>query len=228
MRVTVLTGGATAERTVVFASAAQIVAALRGRGHTVHVVDTTKGVLSESDERRWLGGDVGKEIPDAAALLDGERRMLSQGLAELDVVQGADVLFLAVHGGAGEGGTLQAVLDVIGVPYTGSGPLGSALAMDKDLSKKLFQAAGVPVAKWVMAPADGKALGLPLIVKPSKQGSTVGLTLVKQERELKGAIALAFQHDDEVMLEEFIPGRELTVGVLDGKALAVGEIIPKH
>src|SRR5258708_8182366 len=97
MRVTVLAGGATAERMVAFASAAQIVTALRSRGHTVHVVDTTKGVLSASDEQRLLGGDVGKEIPDAAALLDGERRMLPQCLAQLDVEPGADVLFLAVH-----------------------------------------------------------------------------------------------------------------------------------
>src|SRR5690349_6437293 len=232
MRVTVLTGGATAERTVVFASAAQIVAALRGRGHTVHVVDTTKGVLSESDERRWLGGDVGKEIPDAAALLDGERRMLSQGLAELDVVQGADVLFLAVHGGAGEGGTLQAVLDVIGVPYTGSGPLGSALAMDKDLSKRLFRQAGVPVPAWFMTPVTPEdvttALGWPVIVKPSKQGSTVGLSLVKGAKDLDAAIALAARYDDEVMAEQFIPGREFTVAVLGDVPLPVGEIIPKH
>ncbi len=232
MRVTVLAGGATAERLVSFASAAQIVAALRGRGHTIHVVDTTKGMLSEADEQRWLGGDVGKEIPDAAALLDGERRMLSQGLAELDVVQGADVLFLAVHGGAGEGGTLQAVLDVIGVPYTGSGPLGSALAMDKDLSKRLFRQAGVPVPAWFMTPVTPEdvttALGWPVIVKPSKQGSTVGLSLVKTAKDLDAAIALAARYDDEVMAEQFIPGREFTVAVLGDVPLPVGEIVPKH
>src|SRR5258708_37147873 len=154
MRVTVLAGGATAERMVAFASAAQIVTALRTRGHTVHVVDTTKGVLSASDEQRLLGGDVGKEIPDAAALLDGERRMLSQGLAELDVVQGADVLFLAVHGGAGEGGTLQAGLDVVRRPCTRPGPLARALPRDKELSKRVFRPAGVPLPAWFMTPGS--------------------------------------------------------------------------
>lgn len=232
MRVTVLAGGATAERTVAFAGAGQIVAALRGRGHTVHVVDTTKGALSASDEQRLLAGEVGREIPDPAALRDGERRMLSQGLAELDVVQGADLLFLSLHGGAGEGGTLQAVLDVIGVPYTGSGPLGSALAMDKDLSKRLFRQAGVPVPAWFMTPVTPEdvttALGWPVIVKPSKQGSTVGLSLVKGAKDLDAAIATAARYDDEVMAEQFIPGREFTVGVLGDVPLPVGEIIPKH
>src|SRR5947208_13967101 len=123
--------------------------------------------------------------------------MLSEGLAELEPIQNAEVLFLAVHGGALEGGTLQAVLDVIGVPYTGSGPLASALAMDKDLSKRLFRAAGVPVPAWFMtpppvAPEDvATALGWPVIVKPSKQGSSVGLTLVKKGKDLGVAVKLA-------------------------------------
>jgi D-alanine-D-alanine ligase len=139
-----------------------------------------------------------------------------------------------VHGGAGEGGILQAVLDVIGTPYTGSGPLGSALAVDKDLSKRLFRAAGVPVAEWCMVTPDFHAalvdrdIGWPAIVKPSKQGSTVGLTLVKRKADLGRAIAEASRWDDEVMIERFIPGRELTVGVLGTEALPPGEIIPKH
>jgi D-alanine-D-alanine ligase len=148
------------------------------------------------------------------------------------VIRGSDVLFLALHGGAGEGGTLQAILDVIGVPYTGSGQLGSALAMDKDLSKRLFRAAGVPVPAWFMAPVapeDVKTgLGWPVIVKPSKQGSSVGLTLVRKPAELDAAVELARRYDDEVMVEQFIPGRELTVGVLGDVPLPVGEIVPKH
>jgi D-alanine-D-alanine ligase len=104
--------------------------------------------------------------------------------------------------------------------------------MDKDLSKVLFRAAGVRTADWRMAPATADeveaTLGFPVIVKPSKQGSTVGLTLVKHRDELQPAIALALQHDDEVMLEQFIPGRELTVGVLGGEALPVGEIVSKN
>src|SRR3989442_3117208 len=218
MRVTVLTGGATSERAVAFASASQIVAALRSRKHDVRVVDLAGGLLDERAERELLGGAVGLTPPSVEALAERERQMLSEGLAELEQVQDAEVLFLAVHGGALEGGTLQAVLDVIGVPYTGSGPLASALAMDKDLSKRLFRAAGVPVPAWFMAPVAPEdvttALGWPVIIKPSKQGSSVGLTLVKKAEDLENAVKLAARYDDEVMAEQFIPGRELTVEVL--------------
>ena len=232
MRVTVLTGGATAERAVAFASASQIVAALRSRGHDVSVVDTAGGLLDERGEREVLGATVGATPPAVDQLAAREQRMLSEGLAELPAVRDADVLFLAVHGGQLEGGTLQAVLDVIGVPYTGSGPLASALAMDKDLSKRLFRATGVPVPAWFMAPVAPEdvttALGWPVIIKPSKQGSSVGLTLVKKAQDLGNAVKLAARYDDEVMAEQFIPGRELTVGVLGDVPLPVGEIVPKH
>ena len=232
MRVTVLTGGATAERAVAFASASQIVAALRSRTHDVHVVDLAGTALDERAERELLSGAVGTTPPSVDALAERQRQMLSEGLAELEPVRSAEVLFLAVHGGALEGGTLQAVLDVIGVPYTGSGPLASALAMDKDLSKRLFRAMGVPVPAWFMAPVGSDdvstGLGWPVIVKPSKQGSSVGLTLVKQAQGLDNAIKLAEHYDDEVMAEQYIPGRELTVGVLGDMPLPVGEIVPKH
>ena len=232
MRITVLTGGATAERAVAFASGAQIVKALRSRGHTVQVVDTAGGLLDASAEAAALQGDVGTAPPSVDALVKREITMLSEGLASLPAVRDAEVLFLAVHGGALEGGTLQAVLDVIGVPYTGSGPLSSALAMDKDLAKRLFRAAGVPVPAWFMAPVAPEdvttALGWPVIVKPSKQGSSVGLTLVKKAQDLDGAVKLASRYDDEVMAEQFIPGRELTVGILGDVPLPVGEIVSKH
>jgi len=196
-------------------------------------VDTTQGPLSQAEEGRLLGGgDVGSAPAEVGDLVERERAMLSNRLAGLPVVREADVLFLSVHGGSGEGGTLQAVLDVIGVPYTGSGPLGSALAMDKDLSKRLFRAAGVPVPAWFMTPVVPgdvtTALGWPVIVKPSKGGSTVGLTLVKSAKGLDQAVALAERYDDEVMVEQFIPGREMTVGILGDVPLPVGEIIPKH
>ncbi|MGB7210999.1 MAG: D-alanine--D-alanine ligase [Gemmatimonadales bacterium] len=232
MNITVLTGGASAERDVALASATQVVAALRSRGHRVSVVDTTRGHVAEQDEASLMPGSVGHTPPSTERLVEMERGVLLSRLATIPVVTSAEVLFLALHGGWGEDGTLQAVLDVVGVPYTGSGPLGSALAMDKDVSKKLFHAAGVPVADWLMAPAAesdvARAIGYPCVVKPSKQGSTVGLTVVKDPKALADAITLAGHYDDEVMIERFIPGRELTVGVLDGKALAVGEIIPKH
>ena len=232
MRVTVLTGGTSAERDVALASAVQVVGALRSRGHEVLVVDTARGYIPEADEPALLSGVVGSAPPPIAQLHALERGLLLSGLANLAAVRDADVLFLALHGGRGEDGTIQTLLEMVGVPYTGSGRLGSAMAMDKDISKRLFQAAGVPTAAWVMAPAARdqveRQFGWPVVVKPSKQGSTVGLTVVKASREYQPAIALARQYDDEVMVEEFVPGRELTVGVLEGRALAVGEIIPRH
>lgn len=232
MKVTVLTGGTSAERDVAIASAAQVVAALRSRGHVVAVVDTARGFVPEADESRLLVATVGVAPPSNEQLTDLERGLLLSGLTALPVVHDAEVLFLALHGGRGEDGTIQAVLDVLGVPYTGSGALGSGLAMDKDVAKKLFRAAQVPTADWVMAPMTqeclGDRLGWPLVVKPSKQGSTVGLSIVKDPGDLAKAVRLAFLYDDEVMIEAFVPGRELTVGILDGKALAVGEIIPQH
>jgi D-alanine-D-alanine ligase len=197
------------------------------------VVDTVSGPLDDAAERAQLSGVVGTAPPvDGPDMEARERRLLSERLGELDAVRRADVVFLAVHGGVGENGTLQALLDVIGVPYTGSGPLASALAMDKDLAKRLFRATGVPVPAWFMAPVAPEdvttALGWPVIVKPSKQGSSVGLTLVKKAQDLDAAVTLAARYDDEVMAEQFIPGRELTVGVLGDVPLPVGEIVPKH
>jgi len=232
MRVTILTGGTSAERDVAIASAVQVISALRSRGHEVAVVDTARGYIPESDESSLLSGAVGTLPPTIDQLHALERGLLLSGLGNLAVVRDADVLFLALHGGRGEDGTLQTLLEMVGVPYTGSGRLGSAMAMDKDVSKRLFRMAGVPTADWVMAPADrarvDRDFGWPVVVKPSKQGSTVGLSVVKRPEEYQEAVTLARQYDDEVMIERFVPGRELTVGVLDGKALAVGEIIPRH
>lgn len=232
MRVTVLTGGTSAERDVAIASAVQVIAALRSRGHEVAVVDTARGYIPEAEEPSLLSGSVGTVPPSIDQLHALERGLLLSGLGTMAVVRGADVLFLALHGGRGEDGTLQTLLEMVDVPYTGSGRLGSAMAMDKDVSKRLFRVAGVPTADWVMAPADaarvGREFGWPVVVKPSKQGSTVGLTVVKRVEEYDGAVALARQYDDEVMIERFVPGRELTVGILEGRALAVGEIIPRH
>ena len=232
MRITVLTGGTSSERDVALASAAQVVRALRSRGHDVAVVDTARGLIPEADESAMLATRVGAEPPSIAHLRALERGLFLSGLAALPVIRDADVLFLALHGGPGEDGTLQTLLEMVGVPYTGSGRLGSAMAMDKDISKRLFRDGGIPTAEWLMAPVTtesvAKAIGWPAVVKPSKQGSTVGLTVVREPGELDAAIELAARYDDEVMVERFVPGRELTVGILDGEALAVGEIIPRH
>jgi len=230
-------GGTSSERDVSLASGLRISEALRTKGHEVRTVDTAKGALSQDDERRMLAKGVVKPLPPTPEEL---ARMNAESLAEtaarLPKRGDCDVAFLALHGGRGEDGTIQALLDLAGVPYTGSGHLASALAMDKDLSKFLMRAQGVQTADWRMvtdpenlpdADVIGQALGWPVIVKPSKQGSTVGLSIVKKPSELAAAITEAFNHDDEVMLEQFIAGRELTVSILGGTALPVGEIIAK-
>jgi D-alanine-D-alanine ligase len=232
MRITVLTGGTSSERDVALASAVQVISALRSRGHEVAVVDTARGYIPPADEASLLSGTVGTEPPSIDQLHALERGLLLSGIGNLAVVRDAEVLFLALHGGRGEDGTIQTLLEMVGVPYTGSGRLGSAMAMDKDISKRLFRLAGVPTADWVMAPAAPEwvttHLGWPVVVKPSKQGSTVGLSVVKAPSGYSEAVALARRYDDEVMIERFVPGRELTVGVLEGRPLAVGEIIPRH
>jgi len=230
-RIVVLTGGSTPERDVAFAGAAQVVASLRGLGYEVAVVDTTAGLLDAAAEARALSPAVGREPPAPEVLAELARRELGPALVTLPAIRTADLVFPVLHGLPGEGGALQALLELAQVPYVGSGPLGSALAMDKDVAKRLFRAADVPTAAWCMWPADRiavTALGLPVVVKPVKVGSTVGLTIVREAGDLPAAVEVARRFDDEVMLEAFIPGREFTVGVLEDRPLAVGEIIPKH
>ncbi len=230
MRIAVLFGGSSEERDVSIASAAQIIPALRGLGHEVIAIDTATGRLPQAAERKLLASSVAPEPPSGANLarLGSSALALTSDGADLRDV---DVVFLALHGGAGEDGRIQAVLDLAGLPYTGSNHIASATAMDKDLAKRLFRAAGVLTPDWLMAPATDEevahTLGWPVVVKPNKQGSTVGLSLVRDAAGLAAAVQLARRHDDEVMFERFIPGRELTVGILEEQPLPVGEIISR-
>jgi len=225
-------GGTSAERDVSIASGLRIAAALRTLGHQVTSLDTATGVIDDATEHALMEAGMQQAPPDLESLAAMSKRSLSPSLGTLPEVRQADVVFLALHGGQGEDGTLQALFDLCGVRYTGTGPLGSALAMDKDLSKRLFRDNGVSTADWLMAPVTteqvNERMGFPVVVKPSKQGSTVGLTLVREPGALEAAIAEAFRYDDEVMVEQFISGRELTVGILGHEALPIGEIIPKH
>ncbi|MDX1673586.1 MAG: D-alanine--D-alanine ligase [Longimicrobiales bacterium] len=231
MKIGVLFGGTSEERDVSIASGAEVVRALREAGHDVVAVDTATGVLDEAAEAELLQTGVAPEPPERGRL-DMLRTGDPTSLTWAPELEGADVLFLALHGGAGEGGALQALLDLVGLPYTGSGMLASAMAMDKDVTKRLLRFAGVPTPDWLMTPTDvvevERVIGWPAVVKPSKQGSTVGLTVVKSPDGLAAAIATAYEHDDEVMVEAFVAGRELTVPVLGGEALPVGEIISKN
>jgi D-alanine-D-alanine ligase len=228
MKVAVLFGGTSEERDVSIASAAQVIPALRALGHDVVAVDTATGRLSAPAEQQLLSAGVAPEPPDAGAIGALRSRAVAALPGAVDV-RDVDVVFLALHGGAGEDGRLQAMLDLAGMRYTGSNHIASAAAMDKDLSKRLFRAALVPTADWLMAPATAAeveaTLGWPVIVKPNKQGSTVGLSVVREASQLEPALAKAGRFDDEVMIERFVAGREFTVGILEGRALPVGEII---
>src|SRR5579862_2437055 len=225
-KVTLFLGGTSSERDVSLASGIRIAQALRTMRYDVSCVDPASGPLTPDAEKALLTGSVVKAEPPSN---DDLKRMARESLPRLvkniPSPDAADVVFLGLHGGYGEDGTIQALLDVVGVPYTGSGHLASAIALDKGVSKELFRARNVPTADWVVVAAshwartrgkgevDGwlKRLGLPLIVKPPKEGSTVGLSLVKRAEDLSPAIDEALKYDDEAMLEAFVPGRELTV-----------------
>jgi D-alanine-D-alanine ligase len=228
MKIAVLFGGTSEERDVSIASAAQVIPVLRSLGHDVIAVDTAAGRLAGPDERKLLESRVAPVPPSDQSMATLRSGALMNPTTAIDP-RGIDVVFLALHGGAGEDGRIQAMLDLAGLKYTGSNHIASAAAMDKDLSKRLFRAAGVPTADWLMAPAKAddvvRTLGLPVVVKPNKQGSTVGLTVVRDAANLDAAVQLARRYDDEVMIERFVAGREFTVGILDGQALPVGEII---
>jgi D-alanine-D-alanine ligase len=228
VKIAVLFGGVSEERAVSIASAAQIIPALRRLGHDVSAVDTATGLLDSGAERRLLTTGVASEPPSDAEIAGVRGRAIALSAAAFSL-RDVDLVFLALHGGAGEDGRIQAMLDLAGLTYTGSNHIASAAAMDKDLSKRLFRSVDVPTPNWLMAPCTGdaveRALGWPVVVKPNKQGSTVGLTVVREPSRLQAAIDRAGDYDSEVLLEAFIAGREFTVGILEGKALPVGEII---
>jgi D-alanine-D-alanine ligase len=227
MKIAVLFGGTSEERDVSIASAAQVIPALRALGHEVYAVDTASGRLPPAAEQRLLASRVAPTPPSTSAIEQVRARAVNLSPDQFDI-RTTDVVFLALHGGAGEDGRIQSLLDLAGMPYTGSNHIASAAAMDKDLAKRLFRSVDVLTADWLMAPAAAadveRLLGWPVVVKPSKQGSTVGLSVVRHADGLNAAIESARAFDDEVMIERFIPGRELTVGILDGQALPVGEI----
>ena len=143
-----------------------------------------------------------------------------------------DLVFLGLHGSIGENGTIQGFLELLGIKYTGSDPLSSAICMDKNISKIIARDSKVNTPNWEIV-TRGQTLNednseFPLVIKPNDQGSTVGLTIVHDESELGSALDLAFKYSSSVMVEQFIDGRELTVTLIGGKALPVCEIIPSH
>lgn len=231
MKIAVLMGGTSAEREVSLASGMAIVKALREKDHEVSAIDTAAGFIAPEQEEGLLPGGVHREPP--AKL---EHRLDLVDLAALEPLRTADLAFLALHGGVGEDGTVQALLQIMGIPYTGSGPLGSGIAMDKDVTKRLLRDAQVPTLPWRVARAPSFAydpdtiedlVGMPCVVKPSREGSSVGLHVVRDREELAAAVADASQYDTEVMIERYAKGRELTVGILGEQPLPPVEIRPK-
>ncbi|MDP2528228.1 MAG: D-alanine--D-alanine ligase [Candidatus Palauibacterales bacterium] len=233
MRIAVLLGGASAEREVSLDSGVQVTRALRRAGHDVVAVDTASGPLSAATEDEIAARGVRASPPEREGLAPLGVGVLADLLA-LPEVSDADVLFPILHGGVGEDGTLQALLELAGVTFTGSRHLGCALAMDKEVAKRLFLQAGLPTPPWrtVTAAADADLRaedpGLPVVVKPNREGSTVGLSVVREADALPAAIRAARRYDAEVLVERFVQGRELTVAVVGDEALPVGEIIPEH
>lgn len=234
-RIAVLMGGESQEREVSRVSGTEVAKALAARGHDVTLLDTARGAvaLAGSETPR-----IGREPPKR-----GEAALVATGRAGLPVLAGSladvDCVFLALHGGWGEDGTVQALFELAGIPFTGSGVLGSALAMDKDRAKRVFRASGVPTPEWTVfdlrrgeparAELDSAAdtLGPTLVVKPNAEGSTVGLSIVREGGDLRAAVRLAAEFGPRVLVERFIDGRELTVAILGDEALPVVEIVPE-
>ena len=231
LKIVVLMGGSSEEREVSLASGVQVARALASRGHQVHCVDTTRGVLSSSEVDRLLEEGVGSEPPPPGSM-DLLETADTTALTRAPEFEDTDIIFPAIHGGTGEDGTLQALLELAGIPFAGSDRLGCTLAMDKEVSKNLFRAAGVPTPDWIAGPASFEqveaALGLPVIVKPPSGGSTLGLTLAHDRAEFAAGVDEALQYEDRLLFEAYVKGRELTVGVVGDEPLPVGEVIPEH
>ena len=228
MKIVVICGGFSPEREVSLASGSAVASALQDAGHDVSIADPLLGAEQQPPESELYKTKPGTEPPELETTNQAKAiEMLSSPL-----IKEAELAFLTLHGTFGEDGTIQALLDSAGLKYTGSNVLASALAMDKDLSKKLFIEAGVPVLEWTMV-RDGQMfysdsdMDFPMIVKPNDQGSTVGFSIVHSSEELDKAAAKAAKYSSHVMVEKYVDGRELTVTILDKQSLPIIEIKPK-
>jgi D-alanine-D-alanine ligase len=231
MRIAVLMGGTSDERVVSLSSGVQVARALREAGHDVVAVDTVRGPLAPRDEELLRQEGV-RPAPPTPEELRGLDESNTVALTRDPALGPVDVFFVALHGGSGEDGTVQALLDVAGVTYTGSDRLGCSLAMDKEVSKRLFRDAGIPTPLWMTGAPSAeeveKRLGLPVIVKVASGGSSLRLVLAHDRAGLERAIEVSRGWHDVVLFEQYCKGRELTVGVVGGRALPVGEIIPRN
>lgn len=244
MKIVVLAGGISSERDVSLSSGATIYRALKERGHRAILLDVYLGyewksgeeaedmdAIFESD-RDWaeaLGG-VAVENPDISQIRalrpDGDKNFFGPNV--LTICQRADAVFMALHGADGENGKVQACFDLMGITYTGTDYVSSAICMDKGISKELFAAHGIPTPAGVRFKKgqSRKDCGFPCVVKACCGGSSVGVSMAMTEQDYEKALEEAFKYDEEVIVEQYIEGREFSVGVMEGRALPVIEIAP--
>lgn len=245
MDIVVLAGGLSTERDVSFKTGSMVAAALKENGHRVILLDVfmgygeqevnLNGIFDRADEISVKVSDIPEVAPDLAAVKASRKNQSPCffGPNVIRMCQMADIVFMALHGENGENGKLQAAFDLLGVKYTGSDYLSSAIAMNKGMAKKLFVEAGIPTPKGIAMTRETREddvtklnLHLPCVVKPCCGGSSIGVTIVRDAAEFKAALDEAFRWEDELVIEEFVEGREFSVGVIEGKALPVIEIAP--
>lgn len=244
MKIVVLAGGLSPERNVSLSSGAMVCQALRERGHQVALVDLFFGLEGMPGTPESLYGQpipesfkkVSRQAPDLkqvrASRKDQSPSAIGPGVLEL--CAGTDIVYLALHGACGEDGRIQAALDLLGVPYTGSGYLSSAIAMDKDLTKRMV-ADKVVTPRWQVVRVSEENLEqltaeteLPVVVKPIDSGSSIGVYIAHTRPELRKALEGSLALGGRTVLEQYIQGREIQVALLDDKALPSIEIIPKE
>lgn len=238
LKVLVLAGGVSEEREVSLASAKTITESLQRLGYAVAAIDSASGksLLNKGGEY-LLREDSASSSKIALKQADGFA--LTESIRSSDY-RDTDLVYIALHGGAGEDGTIQAILDLAGMKYTGSGRLASSVSMNKAFAKRILRNEGIPTPDWMLLrlerPEDckkhldniQKKFGFPVIIKPNNSGSTVGLTLAKKEKDFEPAFKKAFEISKEILIEKYIKGREITGAVLDGQALPLVEIIPTN
>lgn len=238
MKIVVLAGGISTERDVSFGSGKMVYKALKEAGHAVIMLDVYLGYEGDlnhifSREEDWSGkiSAISNEAPDLEAVKamrkDGGKSFFGPNVITL--CQQADVVFMALHGENGENGKLQGAFDLLGVTYTGTDSLGSALCMDKGLTKEIFASHGIPTPTGITLKIDEnrtRTMDLPCVIKVANGGSSVGVYIVHTQEEYEKSLEEAFQYDTEVIIEQYIDGREFSVGVVDGEVYPIIEIAP--
>ena len=239
MNITVLTGGLSTERDVAISSGGKIAQALRSKGHNVVFLDVFLGYEGDKTPAELFSGNsdivtsknVAEDIPNLEAVkaMRSDKSACFLGKNVVEICRYADISFFALHGGEGENGQLQAAFDVLGLKYTGTGYLSAALAMDKGISRALFEQHKVKIAKGEIFRKDESTDTwniFPCVVKPCSGGSSVGIARADNREEFNAAVGDAFSYENEIVVEKFVEGREFSVGVLGDEVLPPIEIIP--